>query len=112
MTQFLTQFILGQGQEIPLEIITSHTMVDAEVLAEALRQAAGRQVQISHSVRSHRAQWLQMATTAAQLNLLSRINSRNNSMERLLGMIDAMAMMYLSSHMTRLDSSHRVRACA
>src|SRR5690625_7683008 len=32
LTQFLPQFYLGQGREIPREIITSHPMVDADVL--------------------------------------------------------------------------------
>ena len=106
LTQFLPQFYLGQGREIPREIITSHPMVDADVLAEALRQAAGRQVQISHSVRSHRAQWLQMATTAAQQNLLSRINSRKNSMERFIALQDALGLEDLPQRLECFDISH------
>ena len=106
LAQFLPQFYLGQGREIPREVITNHPMADADVLADALRQAAGRQVQISYNVRSHRAQWLQMASTAAQQNLLSRINSRNHSMDRFIALQDALGLDDLPQRLECFDISH------
>jgi len=104
---FLPQFYLAsEGREIPREIVVSHPLEDMELLAQALSQASGRQVQLSHKVRSHRAQWVQMATTAARQNLMSRVNSRKNSMERFIALQDALGLDDIPQRLECFDISH------
>ncbi len=105
--EFLPQFYLAsEGREIPRQVVINRPIEEAELLTQALREASGRQLQITHKVRSHRAQWLQMATTAAQQNLLSRINSRKNSMERFIALQDALELEEMPQRLECFDISH------
>lgn len=105
--EFLPQFYLAsEGREIPREIVTSHPMEDAELLSQALREASGRQVVVTDKVRTHRSQWVQMATTAAQQNLASRVNSRKNSMDRFLALQDALGLDEMPQRLECFDISH------
>ena len=107
LAEFLPQFYLAsQGRDIPRAIITSHDVDDAEVLCAALQQASGRQVSLSSNVRSHRAQWLQMATNAAQQNLISHINSRKNSQDRFVALQEALELDEMPQRLECFDISH------
>ena len=107
LTQFLPQFYLAsEGREIPREIITSHAIEEADLLCAALQQATGRQVFLTSSVRSHRAQWLQMAATAAQQNLTSHLNSKKNSQDRFLALQDALELDEMPQRLECFDISH------
>ncbi len=68
---FLPQFYLSGQQQIPQEIVTSHTMADGALLEEALGAESGRKVVIKDKVRDARSRWLQMAEQNAQNNLRS-----------------------------------------
>src|SRR5690606_6110395 len=93
LAQFIAQFYLtNTGRENPPAIITSHPLEEAELLAGALQQSLGRQVYLTSKVRGHRAQWLQMAATAAQQNLIAHLNSRKNARDRLLALQDALGL--------------------
>ncbi|WP_341938803.1 excinuclease ABC subunit UvrC [Marinimicrobium sp. C2-29] len=107
LSEFLPQFYLAsEGREIPREIVVSHPVESAEVLVDALRQASNRQIHLTDKVRSHRAQWLQMAATAAQQNLASRVNSRQNSMDRFLALQDALGLDEMPQRLECFDISH------
>src|SRR5690606_32029295 len=81
--QFLPQFYLAsEGKDIPREVIVSHEIDDAELLMSSLQNHIGRQMYVSTKVRGHRAQWLQMADTAAKQNLTAHINSKKSSQAR------------------------------
>lgn len=107
LAEFIPQFYLAsQGREIPREIIISEALDDLEPLLAALQQAAGRQVAINHQVRSHRAQWLQMAATAAQQNLIAQINSKKNSLDRFVALQEALGLDETPQRLECFDISH------
>lgn len=107
LTQFIAQFYLASaGRDIPREIITNYELEDVELLATALQQAIGRQVYFSHSVRSHRAQWLQMAVNAAEQNLITHLNTKQNSLDRFVALQDALQLDDIPQRMECFDISH------
>ena len=107
LTQFVEQFYLASaGRDIPREIITNYELDDVDVLASALQQSIGRQVYFSHSVRSHRAQWLQMAVNAAEQNLIAHLNTKQNSLDRFIALQDALGLDEVPQRMECFDISH------
>jgi len=84
LAAFLVQYYLAdEKREIPREIISSHSLgSEAKVLQAVLEQTAGRKIQLSHSVRSQRAHWQQLAQRNAQQNLLSRLAAQQNNEQR------------------------------
>lgn len=107
LAQFLAQFYLAsQGRDIPREIITNYELADAEVMATALQQSIGRQVYISHSVRSHRAKWLQMAVNAAEQNLIAHLNGKQNVLDRFVALQDVLQLDDMPQRLECFDISH------
>lgn len=107
LTQFIAQFYLASaGRDIPREIITNYELEEVDLLATALQQAIGRQVYFSHSVRSHRAQWLQMAVNAAEQNLIAHLNTKQNSLDRFVALQDALQLDEIPQRMECFDISH------
>jgi excinuclease ABC subunit C len=107
LAEFIPQFYLANtGREIPRELIVGSQLEEVELLSAALQQAVGRQVLINHQVRSHRAQWLQMAATAAQQNLIAHINNKKNSLDRFVALQDALNLDETPQRMECFDISH------
>lgn len=107
LTQFVAQFYLGgTGRDMPREIITNLELVDAHLLADALHKAVGRQLVLSHQVRSHRAKWQQMAVAAAEQNLIAHINAKKNSLDRFMALQDALNLDETPTRLECFDISH------
>jgi excinuclease ABC subunit C len=107
LAEFIPQFYLTtSGREIPRELIVGSQLEEAELLSAALQQAVGRQVLINHQVRSHRAQWLQMAATAAQQNLIAHINNKKNSLDRFIALQEALNLDDTPQRLECFDISH------
>lgn len=107
LAEFIPQFYLASsGREIPRELIVSNQLEESELLSAALQQAVGRQVLINHQVRSHRAQWLQMAATAAQQNLIAHINNKKNSLDRFIALQEALNLDETPQRLECFDISH------
>ncbi|MFC3116694.1 excinuclease ABC subunit UvrC [Cellvibrio fontiphilus] len=107
LAEFIPQFYLAStGRDIPREVILSQPLEDGEVIASALQQAAGRQVFINHQVRSHRAQWLQMAATAAYQNLIAHINNKKSSLDRFEALQEALGLEETPQRLECFDISH------
>ncbi len=107
LAEFIPQFYLANtGREIPRELIVGSQLEEVELLSAALQQSVGRQVLINHQVRSHRAQWLQMAATAAQQNLIAHINNKKNSLDRFVALQDALNLDETPQRMECFDISH------
>ncbi|WP_331346899.1 excinuclease ABC subunit UvrC [Cellvibrio sp. UBA7661] len=107
LAEFIPQFYLANtARDIPRELIVSELLEDAELLSAALQQAAGRQVAINHQVRSHRAQWLQMAATAAKQNIIAHINSKKNSLDRFIALQEALGLEDTPQRLECFDISH------
>lgn len=107
LAQFIAQFYLAsQGRDIPREIITNYELAETEVLAAALQQSIGRQVHLSHSVRSHRAKWLQMAVNAAEQNLIAHLNGKQNVLDRFAALQDVLQLDDMPQRLECFDISH------
>jgi excinuclease ABC subunit C len=107
LAEFIPQFYLASsGREIPRELIVSEALEEVELISAALQQSVGRQVLINHQVRSHRAQWLQMAATAAQQNLIAHINNKKNSLDRFIALQEALSLDETPQRLECFDISH------
>lgn len=107
LAQFVAQFYLANsGRDVPREIITNYELEGVDVLSSALLQSIGRQVYFSYSVRSHRAQWLQMAVNAAEQNLIAHLNTKQNSLDRFIALQDALQLEDMPQRMECFDISH------
>jgi excinuclease ABC subunit C len=107
LAEFIPQFYLAnQGREIPKEIVLAQPIEGQATLADALQQAAGRQVFINHQVRSHRVKWLAMAASAAQQNLIAHINNKKNSLDRFIALREILALTETPKRLECFDISH------
>ena len=81
---FIAQYYVKEDNAgaIPSELIIAPAIEDAKAMAEAMRYCAQKSVQISSSVRGHRARWLAMALTNAQQSLLSFVSNKQNVQQR------------------------------
>ncbi|CAA0088445.1 UvrABC system protein C [Zhongshania aliphaticivorans] len=100
-------YLIGTGAvDMPREIITNIPLDEASLLAAGLSEQAGRQVSISHNVRSHRAKWLSLAITAAEQNLANRLASSASSLKRFKALQDALGLENKPERMECFDISH------
>lgn len=107
LSAFLPQLYLGsRASDVPPEVIISHDIEDAEVIAQAIHAETGRQLRISTSVRTHRSKWLAMALQTAQQNLLARLNSRQTLAQRYEALQDALDLPELPGRIECFDISH------
>jgi excinuclease ABC subunit C len=104
LSAFLGQYYLGR--ESPDEIIVSHAVEDADVLAAALRERAGHAVPIRSDVRGTRARWLAMARTNAELGLRMKASSRASVREQLEALRDALGLEAVPKRLECFDVSH------
>ncbi|MCP1365772.1 excinuclease ABC subunit UvrC, partial [Halomonas sp. BBD48] len=80
--EFVSQYYLGQGRELPPEVITSHSMPDSDILQAALSEHAGKRIRVAHQVRGYRAQWQQLAITNAEQYLGTQLANRSQLSKR------------------------------
>jgi len=85
LADFLPQYYLREGArgDFPKEVITSHKLLESELIAAAISEVAGFRVNLKQGGRSTRAQWVQLAQRTASQNLNGRIASRQSVQQRL-----------------------------
>lgn len=84
LEEFIPQFYINKTAfDVPSEILISHPVESKALLAEAISATAGRAVSLNHNVRTHRAEWLAMALTAAEQNLKTKLNNLQSVMAKL-----------------------------
>ncbi len=105
---FIAQYYLqGHGtKDLPREIIVNRDLPGVSTLAQALSEAKGQKLSISHKVRTNRAQWLSLAATAAEQNLGNRLASRANYSERYEVLQKALELDELPQRLECFDISH------
>ncbi|MEQ5802328.1 excinuclease ABC subunit UvrC [Halomonas sp. H10-9-1] len=103
---FISQYYLGQAREIPREVITSHAIPDAELIARALAERAGRRVRLTDQVRGHRAQWKELARTNAEQQLAGQLASQNQLSRRFEALREALGMEATPARLECFDISH------
>jgi len=101
---FLTQFYLEH--EVPAEILLSHETADHELLAEVLRERAGRRVTLSARLRGERRRWMDMARSNAADALDGRLASRSGMAARLDSLTAILGIETTPSRMECFDISH------
>jgi len=103
---FLSQFYLGQAREIPAEVITSHPVPEAELIAQALSERAGKRIRVTDQVRGHRAQWRELARTNAEQQLASQLASQNQLAKRFAALREALDLEHTPQRLECFDISH------
>ena len=80
---FIPQYYLSSARLVPPEVICSHPVHEATLVADALSQHCGRKVRIAHAVRGVRQQFLDLAKTNAEESLALRLATRDGQAKRL-----------------------------
>jgi excinuclease ABC subunit C len=101
---FVTQYYLRR--EPPQELLLSHAVDDAVVLADALSDHAGRRVVLSHNLRGERARWMRTARENARIGLQTRLASRAGMAMRLQSLADTLGLDDEPRRMECFDISH------
>jgi len=107
LATFIAQFYFGSDRELPHEILVS-ALPDAErdLLQNVLGQKAGRKISISSKLRTHRQQWLNMASKTVQENLIQRLASRQNIEARFDTLRDVLGLESTPERIECFDISH------
>ncbi|MGM0983475.1 MAG: excinuclease ABC subunit UvrC [Pseudomonadota bacterium] len=103
---FISQFYLGQAREIPAEVIASHAVPDADLIARALGERAGKRIRLTDQVRGHRAQWRELARTNAEQQLASQLASQNQLSKRFAALREALELEDTPRRLECFDISH------
>lgn len=107
LAAFLPQFYLGGAErELPGEIIVNDTHEDLPVIAEALAQARGHNLVISHRVRGTRSRWQTMAVNNADMALTGMLANRQNIQVRFETLQEALKLDEMPTRLECYDISH------
>lgn len=108
LSEFLPSFYLQSdaGLDIPAEIILSEEIPDADVLAAAIRERHGRNVEIKHRVRETRQAWLQLARLNAEQALAAWLANRTHLSARFAALQEAIGREAPITRMECFDISH------
>ena len=101
---FLAQYYLDR--EIPAELVVSHDLADAALLAQAFQERAGRRVALIAHPRGERARWLELARNNAEHALTAHLASRAGMRQRLEALRDALGLEEAPSRLECFDISH------
>ena len=85
LNAFMSQYYLSDthNRQVPVEILVSHRIEDAETLMELLNNKRGKAVKIKHNHRSERRKWIEMALNNAEIALKTRLSSKEKYSSRL-----------------------------
>ncbi len=91
---------------IPYRIVTNIKTEDNAVLASALKNEVGHQVEITESVRGVASQWLTMGTLNANASLKQRLAQHNNIEKRFEALQTALDLASMPMRIECFDISH------
>jgi excinuclease ABC subunit C len=97
---------LALARGAPAEILLSDKLPDAQWLAEALSEKAGRKIQIRANVRGDRAAWVDMASTNAEHALNLRRNSNATIVAQLEALQTTLGLAEMPERIECFDISH------
>ncbi|MBY5930950.1 excinuclease ABC subunit UvrC [Halomonas denitrificans] len=103
---FVSQYYLGQAREIPSDVLTSHPVPDAELIASALSENAGRRIRLTDKVRGHRAQWRELARTNAEQQLAGQLANQTQLAKRFEDLRQALDLEHTPQRLECFDISH------
>jgi excinuclease ABC subunit C len=109
LSAFLEQFYIAhQHRELPQEIVINYPLNSEEktVLEQALQERCGRKIPILHRVRAQRQKWLITALTAAEQNLITHLNTKQNLQQRFAALQEVMGLDEVPQRLECFDISH------
>ena len=108
LAAFISQSYLGDDKAaaIPAEIIVPGVLGEGKELQQALSYVAGRKIKLSQRVRSHRAQWLQLAVTNARESLQGYVSNKQNIHQRFNQLRDVLKLESQPDRIECFDISH------
>ena len=104
LSAFLLQFYLDK--KLPKAIILSHELIERELIQEVFNEKAGRKVNLINKPRADRARWLKMAKNNALTALTQRLESRENTRDRLVKLSNLLGVQFTIKRMECFDISH------
>eukprot|EP01031_Cornospumella_fuschlensis_P050060 gene50060-61267_t len=79
LVAFIAQYYLSNMErDLPQELIVNTVHEDFPTLIQAIAELRGRELSISHRVRTNRARWQQLAVTNAEQALSARLANRQH----------------------------------
>lgn len=104
---FLEQYYLGSTErDLPSELIVNATHENFPTLIDALVELRGKEISISHRVRSTRAKWQQLALTNAEQALGARLANRQHLSARFTALAEALQLDEPPTRLECFDISH------
>ena len=91
LADFIANFYFQVADEVPSELIVNVELPDRKELEQALQQQFDKKVQIKHSVRETRAEWLELAQMNVQHAIKGQLanhfelNERFHQLEQVVG---------------------------
>ena len=104
LAAFVSQYY-GE-QPPPREIVLDRAIEDIPLLEEAFSAAAGRKVQLRHSVRGERAGYLDLARRNAELSLATELGSQAAQQARVDSLCELLGLEQPPSRIECFDISH------
>ena len=104
LASFIAQYYLDKP--IPRELLTSHALEDAALLADALSTHAQHPLEIKASVRGDRARFLELAQKNAQAALAARLASNQTTRARFEALRDLLELGETPQRLECFDISH------
>lgn len=104
---FLSQFYLSpQDRSMPRVVLLNREVEGLEVLVDAIHQQRNRQVEFVTRLRGQRQKWMSLAEKAALENLTAQLASRQNTLQRLESLQDALELPSMPERLECFDISH------
>ena len=97
---------LDGRREIPRAVVSATPLADAQLLAGALSERAGRKVDLACRPRGQRARWARMAAENAELALAALVSDRKSVMARFVALQAALGFDDLPRRLECFDISH------
>jgi len=104
LTAFIAQYYLERPA--PREVIVSHALAEAALLAEVLTAQGGHTVEVKDSVRGERARFLELAQKNADAALAMRLASNRTMRERFESLRDLLDLDEVPKRLECFDISH------
>ena len=109
ISAFLTQhYLIGQShiESIPRQIITRVSLVDKDMIENALAAIANRRVELVVPSRGNRSKWLAMAESSAKQSLSLHLFTRTNVAERIISLQKTLDINHPIRRIECFDISH------
>jgi len=104
LSAFIPQYYLDK--DVPSELLLSHTLDEADLLAELLTSQAGHRVELCANVRGDRARWVKMAVHNAEHALNSYNNTRKGFSGRMRSLSSVLGLDEMPERIECFDISH------